>query len=388
MTQILYDECPSLANVLSFRSFEESVQEATLAELDLITRKGKPMSLGKSLISLMDLLSSPYIAECPEYLAKRILRMSDYAMMIMNFSRARVFAQLANLFKLVSLRNWYRKIILDLDERSIPLESQRAPHVRLYTEIHYRTHSLHDILHVRRKVLAEWPSSYEVPQVEIKSICVYPGGSDAPLARAARINHLKYSRLNGYHYEMITEVPLAFRVNPQFYKTELIINWLESSRENQYLMLIDCDGFFTNMSIRIESVTATYQLEQETNLFVAEDSSGINTGVLVIRSCDWSRSFFRNVTQNDHMHMAWDQSMILYEILKISHVFDLEKEVAYPPSGIAFVHQGHLNAYHEGTAKSWETYAWTRGDFIKHFAGCPFEESYCASLMLETINSF
>ncbi|TEB18267.1 Serine/threonine-specific protein phosphatase [Perkinsus sp. BL_2016] len=366
--RVLEEECPLLSNYESYLSFEAAVQESTILET---ATEGIGFALNIGLPALSNLLLGVTGFACPEYLAARVMRFSDYALTAGDIDRARVLAQLANLFKLVSVRNWYRKILNELDHDDVPLETQKPPHVRLYTEIHYRIHSLHNRLHVKRKPL---PTVHQQSMmIEIMSICAYPESSEATLVALATHNHIAFSKLHSYPYEMVTEVPEPYKENPQFYKPQLILDWLSKTSSSEFLFLIDCDAFFTNPSMRIETVIDAYGAA---NLLVAEDSSGINSGVLLVRRSRWSKEFFINVTShNSHMHMAWDQSMILFEIMKLSNTFNLDQLAQYPPREVAFVFQGHLNAFHEGTAKSWNTYAWQEGDFVLHFAGCPIEES-------------
>jgi hypothetical protein len=59
--------------------------------------------------------------------------------------------------------------------------------------------------------------------------------------------------------------------------------------------------------------------------------------------------------------------------------------VEYPPPGVALLPQRFLNAYHVDTARGWGAYGWRPGDFIKHFAGCPWQEPFCLELMAELV---
>ena len=381
-TRVLEEECPLLSIDESYLSFEAAVQESTILET-ATEGIGFALNIGLAALSTLLFRSSATGFDCPEYIAARVMRFSDYALTAADIDRARVLAQLANPFKLVSVRNWYRKILKELDQNGVPLQTQKSPHVRLYTEIHYRINSLHNRLHVKRKPL----STVHQPSmmIEIKSICAYPEGSDASLVALAAHNHIAFSKLHGYPYEMVVEVPEPYKENPQFYKLQLILDWLSKTSSSEFLFLIDCDAFFTNPSMRIETVIDAYGA---VDLFVAEDSSGINSGVLLVRRSLWSKEFFMNVTShNSHMHMAWDQSMILFQLMKLSNSFNLDQAAQFPPREVAFVFQGDLNAFHVGTAKSWNTYAWQEGDFVLHFAGCPIEESYCESLMKATVFS-
>merc|ERR1740121_368513 len=55
------------------------------------------------------------------------------------------------------------------------------------------------------------------------------------------------------------------------------------------------------------------------------------------------------------------------------------------PSEVAFLHQAHLNAFVPPASKDWQAYEWQKGDFARHFAGCPWQEAPCLNMMYETM---
>mmetsp|Transcript_86795 Transcript_86795/g.250751 ORF Transcript_86795/g.250751 Transcript_86795/m.250751 type:complete len:84 (+) Transcript_86795:2-253(+) len=75
--------------------------------------------------------------------------------------------------------------------------------------------------------------------------------------------------------------------------------------------------------------------------------------------------------------------MFFWEVLR-SGIMDLKKDWELPPE-VAFVHQAHLNAFVPPASRDWSAYEWQRGDFIRHFAGCPWQEPHCLGLMRETV---
>jgi len=119
-------------------------------------------------------------------------------------------------------------------------------------------------------------------------------------------------------------------------------------------------------------VAATYG--PSSLFFVAEDLAGINTGVLLLRRHEWTKSFLQRVLQTPFTQV-WDQSQFLWWLLQEYHVFS--DSVVEIPSEIAMIHQSHFNAYHSGTAESWHAYAWQPGDYIIHYAGCPWDVEFC-----------
>jgi hypothetical protein len=49
------------------------------------------------------------------------------------------------------------------------------------------------------------------------------------------------------------------------------------------------------------------------------------------------------------------------------------------------MHQRHLNAFVPPASKDWQAYEWQPGDFIRHFAGCPWQERVCLDMMHQTL---
>ena len=319
---------------------------------------------------------------CPEWIVAHGMRVSDYAVLAHDLVRARLLTNLANLFKLVDVRNWYRLILRDFDELGISLDGRRAPHARLHSEVGLRQQNLfHRFARQRRFLSPEQTPSRQA--IRVQSLCVYPEGSE--LVELALANHQEYTAVHGYEYVMTRSVPAPYAENPQFFKSKLIADWAnDATQSTEWMLFIDCDAVFTNKAVRVEQILTAYGTPA-TNLLVAEDNSGINTGVLLVKRSPWTAEFFQAAMRHVHMAMAWDQSMVFFEILLRSGM--LQTNLLYPPMGVAFVHQGDLNAYHEGTARSWNTYGWKKGDFVKHFAGCPQEEQYCISLIRTEVDT-
>merc|ERR1712060_897849 len=105
-----------------------------------------------------------------------------------------------------------------------------------------------------------------------------------------------------------------------------------------------------------------------------------------VRNSDWSLGFLERVEQSP-WKMAWDQSMFFWEILRAGGLLDgqsmLRGDFQMPPE-VAYVHQAHLNAFTEPVARDWHAYQWQLGDMVLHFAGCPFQERECSTMMAAT----
>jgi len=204
-------------------------------------------------------------------------------------------------------------------------------------------------------------------------------------------NHEAYSQAHGYNYVLHTELPLPDR-EAHYSKMLVIHEALRSSRALEWVFFVDCDAFFTNIDISIADILATYGAggQDGPHFLVAEDPGGINTGTLLFRRSDWSLSFLERVAASQ-FGIAWDQSMFFWEVLKPG-LFQLHESgnPAGPgdfqlPSEVAFVHQAHMNGFVPPASKDWSAYEWQPGDFVRHFAGCPWQEQHCLQLMQETV---
>lgn len=376
---IIEEDCPDIgeADVRAFVRLEEALLEAKGFEI-LEPRRALQLSI-QGLWAFLTVRSVD-LASCHEKLVTHAMKISDYALRGGDHVRARLALQIANLFKLVGVRNWYRRIIHEADNLGIEMAGRRAPHLSLYTDVSYRLNQLHALLGVPKPKLL---TSTQKESIQIVSLCIYPPGS--VITDLALTNHLLYAKKHNYSYSMVTEVPPAFEYNPQFFKLQIVVDWIRSDSQHEWLMSVDCDAFFTNPAVKIADIVNTYA-EEHSFLLIAEDNGGINSGVMLIRRSTAAEEFFVSAGRHAHMHMTWDQSMIFWELILRSSFFE-HTQVEYPPKGVKLVHQSHLNAFHEGSARSWNTYAWTAGDFVKHFAGCPWEEQYCLGLMSDTVNA-
>mmetsp|Transcript_15767 Transcript_15767/g.37054 ORF Transcript_15767/g.37054 Transcript_15767/m.37054 type:complete len:213 (-) Transcript_15767:180-818(-) len=164
-------------------------------------------------------------------------------------------------------------------------------------------------------------------------------------------------------------------------------SWPEDPAD--WVFYVDCDAFFTNFDVRIADILATYNAEESVGFLVAEDPGGINTGTLLFRNIPWTLDYLARVLASP-FHIAWDQSRFFLELLK-PELFKVmpEDPLAEPkdfqlPSPVRFVHQAHFNAFVPPASVDWHAYEWQQGDFVRHFAGCPWQEKHCLRLMQET----
>lgn len=201
-------------------------------------------------------------------------------------------------------------------------------------------------------------------------------------------NHKSYAERWGYEYTMHTQTPLAEQ-EPQFGKLQIAIDVLSSEKPPDWFLWLDCDALVTNRSISVESLLRTYQLSEK-DFVVAEEVSGINSGVFLVRGGAERRGlrFLEEAMQSD-WRFVWDQTMLLRQMAQESDLFgatmcsDFAEDFRWAPH-FGLVPQHAMNLYGEGSALQWGASAWKPGDFILHLAGCPLTESECHGTFEET----
>lgn len=233
------------------------------------------------------------------------------------------------------------------------------------------------------------------PSVEIHSICTYQldpssnTGPQCPLPGLSVPNHKAYAERHGYRYVLHTELPLPDR-EAHYSKMLIVHEALRGLNAPDWVFFIDCDAFFTDASTSIADVLHTYGASGPAgpHFIVAEDPGGINTGTLIFRRSDWSLAFLERVAASQ-FSIAWDQSMFFWEILR-PNLLELVQEPSGSvldfalPAEVAYAHQAHLNGYVPPASRDWSAYEWKPGDFVRHFAGCPWQETHCLGLMRQT----
>merc|ERR1719333_693888 len=97
----------------------------------------------------------------------------------------------------------------------------------------------------------------------------------------------------------------------------------------------DCDTYFMNMTITIESVIYTYagrradgsggaesdlELDPDVHMIVSEDNAMLNTGIFFVRSSDWVMDLLDRVWGGDNSpwinHPWWENAAFAWEFLK------------------------------------------------------------------------
>ncbi|CAE8662326.1 unnamed protein product, partial [Polarella glacialis] len=207
----------------------------------------------------------------------------------------------------------------------------------------------------------------------VASVCAYP--PDHPLPRYAASNHGAYAARHGYRY-VLEEEQVAPERPPAWGKIRLLQRLLDEEPEVDWWLWFDCDTFFMNMTVTLDSLVYRYAqareraadgsrgLDPAINLLVAE--AMLNTGAFLIRRSEWSREFLRRVWgPQDSIwvdHPWWENAAIIWDLLRAnsekfrdgaaasdSDVDDLDG--VYPPE-VRIMPQWEFNSYHPATAQS------------------------------------
>eukprot|EP00929_Paragymnodinium_shiwhaense_P064558 TRINITY_DN32346_c0_g2_i2.p1 TRINITY_DN32346_c0_g2~~TRINITY_DN32346_c0_g2_i2.p1 ORF type:complete len:502 (-),score=124.78 TRINITY_DN32346_c0_g2_i2:154-1659(-) len=277
------------------------------------------------------------------------------------------------------------------------------------------------------------------PRIAIVSICAY--APDEPVRVIGMENHEIYAQLHGYDLVAITDagqiapnVAAGMDVNdgvhkPFFWKVNAVKNVLESANPRyEWVLWIDCDGFFMEPSRTIDSVIemytgnstaasrlgplafgesqATSQLRHrlhpmsssEVSLILATDSTGINNGIWLLRNTPWAHDFLTRWWHSDILqgpgknHNCSDQSTMQHQLLyDNSMTIDSEWDSVEGPLWVPEVRvaaQEHLQSFHAATAYTVLSREWQDGDFIKHHPGCHYYKQPCQQLYLEAHSIF
>jgi len=334
---------------------------------------------------LMRNLDSAYL--CPLLAAKNFKLVAEWATAVSHPWRARCLLQLGNIFKIQAMARWYNQLPSASESQARRFES------RLQVEYTIAVTQLHGSLQTPLRPLVRWQG--QSPKIQVHSICHYRPDStsrtvkECPLPEMSVPNHRAYAERHGYEYVLHTELPLPDR--EAHYSKMLVIHQAFLSVESpDWVFFIDCDAFFTDPQTSLADILATYGVAESVgpHFLVAEDPGGINTGTLLVRRSDWSLQFLERVASS-RFTVAWDQSMFFWEILnpsllpKVPDRSFVATDYSLPPE-VALVHQAHLNAFVPPASNDWSAHEWRPGDFVRHFAGCPWQEPHCLDLMKET----
>ena len=141
-------------------------------------------------------------------------------------------------------------------------------------------------------VLPKNHTRHRMESIAILSYCSY----NNDFCKVSRCNHKRYASAYNYTYlnpsSDSDEFHLSkFLLHGTRYKTYSILKYMSSFT---WILWIDSDALFMNFDIPIEYWIARLN-RKKSNIFIAKDIPGypFNAGVMLIKSTEWTRDFFK-----------------------------------------------------------------------------------------------
>lgn len=231
----------------------------------------------------------------------------------------------------------------------------------------------------------------------IVSLCAYP--PEQVLPRYAKSNHRIYAERHGYKYRVGEEIVDKQRP-PAWGKIQLVYEALREDDVDWWLWF-DCDTFFMNMTVTLDSVLYKYAASAEArdaqglptsvdpnlHMLVAEDHAMLNTGAFFLRSSSWSSRMLEQIWGPTNSvwvdHPWWENAAIIWNFLKDSSAKfrDDDPSASYPehgapldelegiyPTEVRLAPQSEFNSYHPATSH-FQHDTWAVGKFVLAFNG-------------------
>ena len=186
--------------------------------------------------------------------------------------------------------------------------------------------------------------------------------SDEAMAPVARITAARLRTYADRHgYTLVRFEKLLDGLRPAAWNKLLAVRNALLSRQSDWVMWIDADAMVMNMDF-----PATRLIDDRSDLICASDHNGFNSGIFLMRYCDWSLRFLESAyflgevrSDPDGYNPLWEQSTFKH---LIRHFPEVEKRIQILP-------QAAMNS-------SMDTYR--EGDFIIHLSGLSNEDRLTA----------
>ncbi|GBG34405.1 Xyloglucan 6-xylosyltransferase 1 [Hondaea fermentalgiana] len=176
---------------------------------------------------------------------------------------------------------------------------------QLYPETTVRFCPYLDVTNIERRRSSLPPALQNVP-LRVGLVTFF--GNLDPDVRAASIKN-KQDYANRHSYEVIVADDEIDKSRPAAWsKFPILEKYLP---EYDYLMWVDADAIFMNMTIRVEDI-----VDAEHDLFFARDEGDINSGVFLVRNTDWAMWWLKE---------AWSQTWLITG----SHPFKYEQRAIH-----------------------------------------------------------
>ena len=269
--------------------------------------------------------------------------------------------------------------------------------------------------------------------IAIVTVCDY--NSDVtPLAALSKLNKQQYAEKHGYTLFFYEKAPTYrdwWTVNGDMYpdrpaawsKIDAMLNVIGGEENFDWVMWMDCDSFFMDMSVGINQVVGKVGggsdfekisqlakwtgknlteynnygnslLESSTSveLIISEDGLMLNSGIFFLRKSIFSYIFLQKIRQFTFFknpatwHSWWEQTAMV--IIMSRDVWMRDAVFDWPPYVFMYT-QKQLNVYPPLIASMLKTHVpYTVGDYIVSFSGCKIytSQSVCNELFLSYFN--
>jgi len=177
----------------------------------------------------------------------------------------------------------------------------------------------------------------------------------APVARITSARLREYAKLRRYpllHYEKLFDPS-----RPAAWSKIRAVRSALLSRQSEWVMWLDADAIVMNLEF-----PATRLIDHQVDLIFASDQNGLNSGIFLIRNCDWSLRFLESADFLGEVHLDPDGYNPLWEQSTFKHLIRNFVEVE---ARIKILPQAVMNSSREN---------YRHGDFILHLAGLTNEE--------------
>ncbi|MBA3721548.1 MAG: class I SAM-dependent methyltransferase [Parachlamydiaceae bacterium] len=141
----------------------------------------------------------------------------------------------------------------------------------------------------------------------------------------------------------------------QWTKIPLILKAMENP-SYKWIFWTDADSLIMNLATPVEEL-----IDEKYNFIIAKDFNGINAGQFLIKNCDWSKEFLKNIYAHTECidHPWWSQKAM---IIEFEQKPPLQTFVKYIPQRL-------INSYASEANRVSHNSTYRPGDFVIHFAG-------------------
>jgi hypothetical protein len=188
-------------------------------------------------------------------------------------------------------------------------------------------------------------------RIAIASVCAYDERHKLHGIDEISLNNRNtyVARNPGYEIIFLTENPVPER-HPVWSAIALPLALLETG-EYDYVMWMDCDAMFIDLTRTVEDLLALYP-EDTADFYTTEDGRGLSGGNWIAKNSDFAKNLLRTSLDTPAFDL-WDlkdQFSLLWQLLRPS-VSLTPEEFAKTPGGLGYpdnvrlIPQKYINAY-------------------------------------------